>query len=70
MTQRSDDPEVTKRYVHPNGTVSHFHLRDGAVLLASVHPEHPGRPALLTRAELLAAWDAVAAEAERGAGAA
>ena len=63
MTQRSVEPDVTKRVVHPNGSVSHFHVRDGAVLLASLHPEHPGDPALLSREQVLAAWDEVAAEA-------
>ncbi len=63
MTQRSGDPDVTKRFVHANGSVSHFHVRDGAVLLASVHPEHPGDPALMSRAEVLAAWGAVTADA-------
>ena len=63
MTQTSGDPVVTKRFVHANGTVSHFHVTGGRVLLTSVHPEHSGNPAEMDRAELLRAWDAVAAEA-------
>ncbi len=63
MAQRSAEPDVTRRVVHPNGSVSHFHVRGGAVLLASLHPEHPGDPALLSRDEVLAAWDRVTAEA-------
>ena len=63
MAQRGAEPDVTKRVVHPNGSVSHFHVRGGAVLLASLHPEHPGDPALLSREEVLAAWDRVAVEA-------
>ena len=64
MTQSVDDAVKTKRFVHPNGTVSHFHVRGGRVLLTSVHPEHTGNPAEMERAELLRAWDAVAAEAK------
>ena len=64
MTQTSGDPVVTKRFVHPNGTVSHFHVRDGRVLLTGVHPEHAGNPAEMDRDEVLAAWDAVAAAAQ------
>ena len=63
MTQTSGDPVVRKRFVHPNGTVSHFHVRAGRVLLTSVHPEHSGDPAEMDRAELLRAWDAVTADA-------
>ena len=63
MTQTSGDPVVRKRFVHANGTVSHFHVTGGHVLLTSVHPEHSGNPAEMDRAELLQAWDAVAAEA-------
>lgn len=63
MAQRSAEPDATRRFVHPNGSVSHFHVRDGAVLLASVHPEHLGDPALIDRDEFLAAWDRVAADA-------
>ena len=64
MTQSIGDPVVTKRFVHPNGTVSHFHVRGGRVLLTSVHPEHTGDPAEMDRAEVLRAWDAVTKEAE------
>ena len=64
MTQRIDEADVTRRVVHPNGSVSHFHIRGGAVLLASLHPEHPGRPSLLNRDEMLAAWDKVTADAK------
>ncbi len=63
MSQRSVEPDVIKRVVHPNGSVSHFHVRGGAVLLASLHPEHPGDPALLSRDDVFAAWDRVTAEA-------
>ncbi len=64
MTQQSSDPVVTKRFVHANGSVSHFHVRGGAVLLTSVHPEHAGNPAEMDRDEILRAWDAVTAEAK------
>lgn len=60
MTQRSVEPDVTKRVVHPDGSVSHVHVRGGAVLLASLHPGDPAPP---SREEVLAAWDEVAAEA-------
>ncbi len=64
MAQSIGEPVVTKRFVHPNGTVSHFHVRDGRVLLTSVHPEHTGNPAEMDRAELLRAWDKVTEDAE------
>ncbi|RYC32763.1 hypothetical protein D3273_06670 [Lichenibacterium minor] len=64
MTQSIGEPVVTKRFVHPNGTVSHFHVRGGRVLLTSVHPEHAGNPAEMDRAEVLRAWDAVTEQAE------
>ena len=64
MTQSIGEPTVTKRFVHPNGTVSHFHVRGGRVLLTSVHPEHTGDPAEMDRAELLRAWDAVIEDAK------
>ena len=67
MTQSIGEPVVTKRFVHPNGTVSHFHVRNGRVLLTSVHPEHSGNPAEMERDEILSAWDRVSEEA-RGAG--
>ena len=63
MTQRVAETVVTKRFVHANGTTSHFHVKDGVVLLTSVHPEHLGSPAELGREEFLRAWDAVTAEA-------
>ena len=58
MTQSIGEPVVTRRFVHPNGTVSHFHVRGGRVLLTSVHPEHCGNPAEMDRDEMLRAWDA------------
>ena len=64
MTQSADEAVVTKRFVHPSGTVSHFHVRDGRVYLTSVHPEHSGNPAELTREEVSRAWDEVAAGAK------
>ena len=64
MAQGIDGPVVTKRFVHPSGTVSHFHVRDGRVLLTSVHPEHGGDPAGMDRAELMRAWDRVTEDAE------
>lgn len=63
MTQRIDEADVIRRVIHANGSVSHFHVRGGAVLLASLHPEHPGRPSLLSRDQVLAAWEKVTAEA-------
>ncbi len=63
MTQSIGEPMVTKRFVHPNGTVSHFHVRDGRVLLTSVHPEHTGDPAEMDRDEVLRAWDKVSEDA-------
>ncbi len=63
MTQSTGEAVTTKRFVHPNGTVSHFHVRGGRVLLTSVHPEHTGDPAEMDRAELLRAWDEVAKQA-------
>ena len=65
MTQTSSEPVVTKRFVHANGTVSHFHVRGGAVTLTSVHPEHAGNPAEMDRDELLKAWDSVTEDAKR-----
>ena len=64
MTKRDADAIVSKRFVHPNGSTSHFHVREGVVLLTSLHPEHPGNPAEIGRQEFLAAWDAVSAEAK------
>ena len=64
MTQGIGEAVVTKRFVHQNGTVSHFHIRAGRVLLTSVHPEHAGNPGELERAELLRAWDKVTEDAE------
>ena len=64
MTQSIGEAAVTKRFVHPNGTVSHFHVRGGRVLLTSVHPEHAGDPAEMDRAELLRGWDAVIEDAK------
>ena len=64
MTQSIGEPVVKKRFVHPSGTVSHFHVRDGRVFLTSVHPEHAGNPAEMDRAELLRAWDKVTEDAE------
>ena len=64
MTQNIGDPVVTKRFVHANGTVSHFHIRGGRVLLTSVHPEHTGNPAEMDQAEVMKAWDSVTADAK------
>lgn len=64
MTQSIGEPVVTKRFVHANGTVSHFHVRDGRVLLTSVHPEHTGNPGEIERAEILRAWDKVTEDAK------